>query len=102
MLLTPPPPPSLLSPPPPPPQDHLPLAPCTISALLYVPALQLVAAGCEDGLIRLHYLDGRVPLAADHPLPTQLLGEWGRCVGVCVRGVFVGAPIYCITTQYPL
>jgi hypothetical protein len=39
------------------------VAPCNVLSLLHLPDQQRVVCGCEDGTIRLHTLDGRMPPA---------------------------------------
>lgn len=37
------------------------MVPCNVLCLLHLPDQQRVVCGCEDGTIRLHTLDGRMP-----------------------------------------
>lgn len=39
------------------------MVPCNVLCLLHLPDQQRVICGCEDGTIRLHTLDGRLPPA---------------------------------------
>lgn len=37
------------------------MVPCNVLCLLHLPDQQQVVCGCEDGTIRLHTLEGRLP-----------------------------------------
>jgi hypothetical protein len=49
---------------------------CGVHCLAYQQDRECLIAGCGDGAVRLHFLDGRVPCVNDAPLPTELLGGW--------------------------
>lgn len=53
----------------------MPISPTNVHCLVYQPERECLIAGCGDGAVRLHFLDGQVPTANDMPLPTVLLGE---------------------------
>lgn len=60
------------------PQEEVRVAPASVHCLLFQAERECVIAGCDDGAMRLHFLDGRVPMANDAPLPTLLLGAGRR------------------------
>ena len=56
------------------------MSPVSIRCLLYQHERDCLIAGCGDGAVRLHFLDGRVPTHNDSPLPMVLTGTslgWG-------------------------
>jgi hypothetical protein len=58
-------------------QDEVPLAPSNVHCLVFQKERECLIAGCADGAVRLHFLDGRVPIHNDVALPTVLTGERG-------------------------
>lgn len=63
-------------------QEEVPMSSCSIICLLYLRDSQCLVAGCDDGLIHVHYLNGHVPMANDHPLPTTLAGHEAKIIGL--------------------
>lgn len=51
------------------------MASCNVHCLVYQQERECLIAGCADGAVRLHFLDGRVPTYNDMPLPTVLQGS---------------------------
>ncbi|KAI8472624.1 MAG: WD40-repeat-containing domain protein [Monoraphidium minutum] len=64
--------------------DEVPLAPTNVHCLLFQPERECLIAGCADGAVRLHFLDGRAPTHNDSPLPTALLGHEGAVSGLAL------------------
>lgn len=65
-------------------QDDIRVADCNVLCMLHLPDQHCFAAGCEDGMIRLHYEEGQGPVANSDggPVPLALGGHDGKVTGV--------------------
>ncbi|KAF6254405.1 WD40-repeat-containing domain protein [Scenedesmus sp. NREL 46B-D3] len=64
--------------------EDTPVADCNVLCLLHLPDQHCIVAGCEDGSIRLHYLDGHPasPAGDAVQLPSVLAGHGGKVTGL--------------------
>jgi WD40 repeat protein len=65
-------------------QEDTPVADCSVLCLLHLPDQQCIVSGCEDGSIKLNYLEGHAASAAGDAvqLPTVLTGHEGKVTGL--------------------
>lgn len=64
-------------------QEDIPVADSNVLCLLHLPEQQCIISGCEDGNIKLHYLDGRAASSSDGgQLPMVLTGHTGKVTGL--------------------
>lgn len=60
------------------------MADCNVLCMLHLPEQHCIAAGCEDGIIRMHYAEGYEPSpgADGGPVPMSLEGHEGKVTGL--------------------
>jgi WD40 repeat protein len=65
-------------------QEDTLVADCNVLCLLHLPDQQCIVSGCEDGSIKLNYLEGHAATAAGDAvqLPTVLTGHEGKVTGL--------------------
>jgi WD40 repeat protein len=68
-------------------QEDIPVADCNVLCLLHLPEQHCILSGCEDGSIKLSYLDGHVAGSSTGErdavqLPTVLTGHEGKVTGL--------------------
>jgi WD40 repeat protein len=68
-------------------QEDTPVADCNVLCLLHLPEQHCIVSGCEDGTIKLNYLDGHAASSTSGErdavqLPTVLTGHEGKVTGL--------------------
>lgn len=65
-------------------QEDTKVADCNVLCMLHLPQQHCIAAGCEDGVIHMHYAEGHGPVATNDggPVPLVLIGHDGKVTGL--------------------